>query len=146
MSSCSCQHLLIACNSSLRLTAGAVGLGPAPPAVACTHRGSPAGARASLAPLPAPEAPQLSKGFPRQNPSSPVPLPPSAGNLWWGFCGGGTRPSQTPLPGGGRLMRCTEAVLRRKRMAKAMPEPPAGCGATLGCAHPGNKPPSLGLF
>lgn len=94
MSSCSCQHLLIACNSSLRVTAGAVGLGPAPPAIGCTQRESPAGAGASLAP-----SPHLGLATLRRIPqTNPAPLSPSPGHLCWGFV-----PSislQTPSPVG----------------------------------------------
>lgn len=101
MSSCSCQHLLIACNSSLRLTAGAVGLGPAPPAIGCTQRGSLAGARASLAPFPhlsLTNSPKDSPDKTQSSPAHPGPLPLSLGNLWWGFWG--ASPFQTPTPVG----------------------------------------------
>lgn len=78
MSSCSCQHLLIACNSSLRVTAGAVGLGPAPPAIGCTQRESLARAGASLAPSPHLGLTTLQR-IPRQTRSSPArPVPPPA--------------------------------------------------------------------
>ena len=111
MSSCSCQHLLIACNSSLRLTAGAVGLGPAPPAIGCTQRGSLAGARASLAPSPhlrLTNSPKDSPDKTGSSPARPVPLLLSLGNFWWGLCGGhltSRPPPQWVLQGWGRLMR-----------------------------------------
>lgn len=98
MSSCSCQHLLIACNSSLRVTAGAVGLGPAPPAIGCTHRESPAGAGASLAPSPhlglaaLRRIPQTNRG------AALVPSCPHWGSSAGGFVRGIS--SHLPVPGG----------------------------------------------
>lgn len=137
MSSCSCQHLLIACNSSLRLTAGAVGLGPAPPAIGCTQRGSLARARASLTPSPhlrLTNSPKASPDKTRSSLARPVPLLLSMGNLWWGLCGGGHLPSRPPPQ---RVLRGWEKANEKGtrqgceegRMVKAVPAAPAGHGA-----------------
>lgn len=101
MSSCSCQHLLIACNSSLRVTAGAAGLGPAPPAIACTHSQSWPG-QGLPSPPPRSWGSQLSQGFPGQTPGQRCPLLLSPGQLRWGLCGASP---QSPSPGGPGLGR-----------------------------------------
>lgn len=87
MSSCSCQHLLIACNSSLRVTAGAAGLGPAPPAIACTHSQSWPG-QGLPSPPPRSWGSQLSQGFPGQAPGQRCPPPALPGAAPLGFVRG----------------------------------------------------------
>lgn len=85
MSSCSCQHLLIACNSSLRLTAGAVGLGPAPPAIAAPREG-PWPEQGLPSPPPRTWGSPTLQRIPQKTPSSPdrpVLLLLSVGDLQW---------------------------------------------------------------
>lgn len=136
MSSCSCQHLLIACNSSLRVTAGAVGLGPAPPAIGCTQRESLARAGASLAPSPHLGLTTLQR-IPQPNPGAArLALSPSCSH--WGTSAGGSVGSISlpdPVPrrccgAAGGWGEGNKALLPGGRMAVAVPAAPAGCNAT----------------